>query len=128
MNQYLCTALILVPVFAYASTTPLSGTFSNAGKDYKEHMSPSINQKINLIVTVNKNGQQFFIQCFEGEDAGFGVVTELKQPQTEAVIQAGPECPSRALRVELDYEEAFIRSSDGWAHLMRSNVYVPIKD
>ena len=111
-----------------ASDTPLSGMFSNAASGYVEYMNPTLDTKINLIVTKNDSGQQFFIQCFKGNKAGFGVVTEFKVPLIKAVINAGPHCPASTLKVELDYNEAIVRSDSGWAHLMRGNIYVPIVD
>jgi hypothetical protein len=120
--------LLLVPSISYSSDTPISGTFSNAGKNYQEYMNPTLQSKINLVVTTNDNGQQFFIQCFKGNTAGFGVVTEFKSPRPQATINAGSYCPANTLRIELDYEDAIVRSESGWAHLSRGNIYVPAVD
>ena len=83
--------------------------------------------KMNLVVTVNKAGQQFFIQCFKGEKAGFGVVTTLKTPRQITKIKAGPECPGPEVQVELDYENANIRTDKGWIYLPRDNIHVPLE-
>lgn len=124
----LAIILLLFPIIANASYPPFSGAFSNASKGHREYMKPTLKQKNNFIVTVNDSGQQFFIQCFKDGMAGFGVVAAFIKPRSNAVIDAGPECPARVLRIELDYEEAFIRSKTGWAHLIRGNLYVPIVD
>ena len=118
--------LFLISASAHASETPLSGTFSNASKNYQEYMSPSLSTKINLVVTLNESGQQFFIQCFKDGNPGFGVITEFNTPKRTARIKAGTHCPAKDLRVELDYEEAFVRSGKRWAHLLRGDIYLPI--
>jgi hypothetical protein len=110
----------------WASDTPLSGTFSNVKNTEKSGYAASLKNKINLVVTLDRGGQQFFIQCFKGEKAGFGVVTVLKTPQRAAKIKAGPECPAREVLVELDYEEAFVRAGSGFVYLPRGNIHVPI--
>ncbi|WP_152553400.1 hypothetical protein [Methylotenera sp. L2L1] len=84
--------------------------------------------KINLVVTVNDKGQQFFIQCFNTEKPGFGVITTFKQPQTTVKIKAGPECPATEIQIELDYEGAVFRIENGWGYLPRGDIYVPIED
>ena len=84
--------------------------------------------KINLVVTVNHNGQKFFIQCFSAEKAGFGVITTFKIPQQTAKIKAGSECPTVDVQIELDYEGAIFRIGSGWGYLPRGDIYVPIED
>jgi hypothetical protein len=110
----------------WASDTPLSGTFSNVKNTETSGYANSMKSKINLVVTIASGGQQFFIQCFKGEKAGFGVVTVLKTPQREAKIKAGPECPAREVVVQLDYEEAFVRIGSGFVYLPRGDIHVPI--
>ncbi len=112
---------------AWASDTPLSGTFSNVKNTETSGYAASMKNKINLVVTVGQGGQQFFIQCFMGGKPGFGVLTVLKTPQREAKIKAGPECPEREVRIQLDYEEAFVRTGSGFVYLPRGNIYVPIE-
>jgi hypothetical protein len=103
--------LLALPV--WASDTPLSGTFSNVKNKEMSGYAASMKNKINLVVTIGPNGQQFFIQCFQGERAGFGVITVLKTPKREAKIKAGPECPRQEVVIQLDYEEAFVRVGGG---------------
>ena len=78
---------------AWASDTPLSGTFSNLKNTARSGYAESMKNKINLIVTLGPGGQQFFIQCFKGDKPGFGVTPGLKSPQREAKIKA---CPSNS--------------------------------
>ncbi len=124
----LAILLILISDSSHSSNTPLSGTFSNAGKKHYEYVKPGLDTKINLIVTTNKNGQQFFIQCFKEEKIGFGVITEFKTPHVQAVINAGKYCPAIKLRIQLDYEEAYVRSGSDWLLLSRGGIYIPIVD
>jgi hypothetical protein len=77
---------------------------------------------------LNENGQQFFIQCFKGRKAGFGVVTIVKKPRFIAKIRAGPECPAREVQVELDYESAAVRTKSGWIYLPRDNIHIPLEE
>ena len=129
--KHLLTFLFLLPTIAHASYPPFTGTFSNANKEsiaQEKYNRSTLKQKINLVVTVNANGQQFFIQCFTGNEAGFGVITTFKKPRTRATINAGSECPTTSLKVELDYEEAYIRTENNmWARLMRGNIVIPFK-
>ena len=129
--KHLLTFLFLLPTIVYASYPPFTGTFSNANKEsiaVKKYDRSTLKQKINLVVTVNASGQQFFIQCFTGDETGFGVITTFKKPRTRTTISAGPECPATSLKVELDYEEAYIRSEHNmWAKLMRGNIVIPFK-
>jgi len=128
--KHFLTFLFLLPTIAHASNPPFTGTFSNANKEsiaQAKYDRSTLKQKINLIVTENENGQQYFIQCFSGEEAGFGVITTLKKPRTRTTISAGPERPAKSLKVELDYEEAYIRTDNIWARLMRGNIVIPFK-
>lgn len=129
--KHLLKLLFLLPTIAHASFPPFTGTFSNANKEslaQEKYTRSTLKQKINLVVTVNSNGQQFFIQCFTGNELGFGVITTFRKPRTRATINAGPECPSISLKVELDFEEAYIRTvNNGWAKLMRGNIDIPFK-
>ena len=129
--KHICIFLLLIPAFSHASYPPFSGTFSNANKEsiaQEKYDRSTLKQKINLVVTVNANGQQFFIQCFTGEEAGFGVITTFKKPRTRATINAGTECSAKSLKVELDYEEVYIRTENNmWARLMRGNIVIPFK-
>lgn len=110
----------------WASDMPLSGTFSNVKNKRALEYTESMRAPINLVVTIGSAGQQFFIQCFKGEQAGFGVVTVNKTPQQVTKIKAGAECPAREFEVELDYEEAFLRFGSRFISLPRGNIYVPI--
>jgi hypothetical protein len=121
-------ALLAVALSSHASNPPVSGTFSNVQNTDTQGLKPSIKTKMNLIVTVNEGGQQFFIQCFKGEKAGFGVVTVIKQPQLQTKISAGPECPASEVEIELDYEGAIIRMANGWAYLPSGSVHVPLEE
>jgi len=129
--KHLLIFLFLLPTLAHASYPPFTGTFSNANKEsiaQEKYNRSTLKQKINLVVTVNANGQQFFIQCFTRDEAGFGVITTFKKPRTITTINAGPECPTTSLKVELDYEEAYIRTEKNiWAKLMRGNIVIPFK-
>ena len=120
--------LLLVTTTSHASDTPLSGTYSNVQNSDTGGYATTLKSKINLVVTVNKNGQQFFIQCFNGGKVGFGVITNLKTPQQTARIKAGSECPASEIQIELDYEGANFRIGSGWGYLPRGNIYVPIED
>ncbi|WP_296508729.1 hypothetical protein [Rhodoferax sp.] len=120
-------AILWFPALSlWASDTPLSGTFSNVKNTEMSGYTASMKNKINLVVTIGQGGQQFFIQCFEGEKAGLGVVTLLKTPQREAKVKAGPECPARNVVIQLDYEEAFVRIGSGFVYLPRGSIHVPI--
>ena len=129
--KHLLTFFFLLPTIVHASYPPFTGTFSNANKESiaaKKYDRSTLKQKINLVITANTNGQQFFIQCFTGDEAGFGVITTFKKPRTRTTISAGPECPATSLKVELDYEEAYIRTENNmWAKLMRGNIVIPFK-
>jgi hypothetical protein len=128
LQKALVAAMLSFPaLFAWASDTPLSGTFSNVKNTETSGYASSLKSKVNLVVTIGQNGQQFFIQCFKGEKPGFGVVTVLKKPQREATIKAGPECPAREVVIQLDYEEAFLRIGNSFVYLPRGNIYVPIE-
>ncbi len=123
----LAVAILWFPALSlWASDTPLSGTFSNVKNTEMSGYTASMKNKINLVVTIGQGGQQFFIQCFEGEKAGLGVVTLLKTPQREAKVKAGPECPARNVVIQLDYEEAFVRIGSGFVYLPRGSIHVPI--
>ncbi|WP_370978280.1 hypothetical protein [Agaribacterium sp. ZY112] len=131
----LALPLPLMPTAALASMTPISGSFSNTEKvlekhsGLKEHLHSKTAQRINLLVTVNDEGQQFFIQCFRGGKAGFGVITNFKDRKiSREEINAGPECPASKLRVLLDYEEAIISFGNDSLILMRGAIDVPIED
>ncbi|MDR2213086.1 MAG: hypothetical protein LBE21_05615 [Pseudomonadales bacterium] len=125
------TGLLLCSL-SMASDTPISGTFSNINIEPSEERLSlphnSFKSTVNLVVTVNESGQQFFIQCFDGQQLGFGVVTIFENPRVNAVIKASPECPATEIQVELDYDSANIRTSEGWAELPRGGIYVPIVD
>lgn len=84
--------------------------------------------KINLVVTTNEDAQQFFIQCFKTDKAGFGVITVVRPPQRMTKIKAGPECPATEVQVELDYESATVRTEGGWIYLPRDNIHVPLEE
>lgn len=121
-------ALILfMSQIAVASNTPLSGTFSNVKKEATNGHKPTLHTKINLVVTINGDGQQLFLQCFDGNKAGFGKVTMLAKPKIVAEIKAGKECPSEKAEVQLDYEEAIVRFKSGWVYLPRGDIHVPIQ-
>jgi hypothetical protein len=128
MKNILLLVLALASLCAYASDPPVSGTFSNVQNSDTGGFKTSLKIKVNLVVTVNAEGQQFFIQCFKGDEPGFGVVTVVKQPQRTAKIKAGPECPAREVQVELDYENAAVRAASGWVYLPRASIHVPLVD
>ena len=127
MKALAAITLLLVALSSRASDPPLSGTFSNVLNKDTSGFTTSMKNKINLVVTLGRSGQQFFIQCFEGDKAGLGVVTVLKKPQRVAKIKAGPECPAQEVQVELDYEDAAVRTASGWVYLPRGNIHVPIE-
>ena len=118
--------LTMVAQSVWASDTPLSGTFSNVRNKETSGYAESMRTPINLVVTIGSAGQQFFIQCFIGEQPGFGVVTVNKMPQQVTKIKAGSECPARNFEVQLGYEEAFLRFGNRFIYLPRGNIYVPI--
>ncbi len=128
MKRFFLPILLLSAIPAGASDTPLSGTYSNVTNTDTHGNETTMKNKINLVVTVNSKGQQFFIQCFSGKKAGFGVVTLFKSPQTIAKIKAGPECPAAEMQIELDYEGAVFRVGNGWGYLPRGAIHVPIED
>ncbi len=111
---------------SHGSDTPLSGSFSNATSNHLGYMGSTMSSKMNLIVTLNGTGQQFFIQCFNEDTLGFGVITQFKVPHINVTINAGQYCPSNLLQVELGYNGATIRSDSKWAHLMRGGIYIPV--
>jgi hypothetical protein len=128
MKKLIAITLLLIGSSSMASDPPVSGTFSNVQNQDTRGFKTSMKIKINLVVTVNQNGQQFFIQCFDGEKAGFGVVTVVKQPQRVTKINAGPECPASEVQVELDYDDAAVRTEKGWVFLPRSSIHVPLEE
>ncbi len=128
LSILLTILLLLFANTSGASYTPLSGTYSNVTNKDTGGYTTTMKNKINLVVTVNENGQQFFIQCFKAEKAGFGVATIFKTPQQTAKIKAGPECPAADIQIELDYEGAVFRVGNGWGYLPRGDIYVPIED
>ena len=127
MRQLFLLILLLVTSTSHASDTPLSGTYSNVKNKDSGGYTTTMMHKINLVVTVNNNGQQFFIQCFNAEKAGFGVITTFNKPQQTAKIKAGPECPAAEIQIELDFEGAIFRVGNGWGYLPRGSIYVPIE-
>ncbi len=127
MKKLTLVALLLIAFSSHASNPPLSGTFSNVQNKDTGGFTTSMKNKINLVVTVNQNGQQFFIQCFRGDKAGFGVVTVVKKPQLITKINASRECPASEVQIELDYENAAVRTDRGWVYLPRGNIYVPLE-
>jgi hypothetical protein len=82
---------------------------------------------INLIVTTNDNGQQFFVQCFKGNAPGFGVVTEFRLSSHTAKIKAGSECPARTLDVLLNYDGATLSTKDLTIEVPRGKIYIPLE-
>ena len=118
--------ILLFSSFTTASTTPLSGKFSNVKNSFTGGMNPTLRDKVNLIVTVNDEGQQFFIQCMKNNQLGFGVSSIINPPTRVVTIKAGPECPEQDLVIELDYNEAIIRTDNGWLYLPRSDIHVPV--
>jgi hypothetical protein len=126
MRRLALFVMLVLAVTSYASFAPLSGTFSNVKNTSTGGFTTTMKNKINLVVTINNNGQQFFIQCFQEDMPGFGVVTVLKIPKQIAKINAGPECPASEVQVELDYESANIRTKSGWVYLPRGEIYVPL--
>jgi len=128
MRQFFLLVPLLIASTSYASDTPLSGTYSNVKNKDAGGYTTTIKTKINVVVTVNNNGQQFFIQCFNAEKAGFGVITTFKIPQRTAKIKAGTECPAAEIQIELDYEGATFRMESGWGYLPRGDIYVPIEN
>ena len=128
MRQFFMPILLLITSTSRASDTPLSGTYSNVKNKDTGGYTTTMKHKINLMVTINNSGQQFFIQCFNAEKAGFGVITTFKIPQQTAKIKAGPECPAAEIQIELDYEGAIFRVGNDWGYLPRGDIYVPIED
>jgi hypothetical protein len=128
MKQLFLSIFSLLACIAHASDTPLSGTFSNTKNSDTGGYNTTLKSQINLVVTVNKSGQQFFIQCLKVGKAGFGTTTTFKAPQQTATIKAGPECPAKEIQVELDYEGVIIRVGERMGYLPRGNVHVPIED
>lgn len=120
--------LISMADFSWGSDTPLSGTFSNANSGYRDYAKSTLPEKFNLIVTVSSQGQQFLLQCFKNDQAGFAISTTYKKPVINANVRAGSNCGEKNYQISLDYEEAYIRSTKGWARLQRGPVYVPIVD
>ena len=118
---------LVLPVLSFASTPPASGTFSNVKNSFVLG-EPTLKTKMNLIVTTNKNGQQFIIQCFKGRIPGFSAITNYPTASYTVVIQAGENCPAKEAEVTLDYEEAIVRFGSGWVYLPRGNIYVPAQD
>lgn len=128
MKKLALLTLLLAAFSSHASFPPLSGTFSNVLNKETGGFTTSMKNKINLVVTINENGQQFFIQCFKGEKAGFGVITVVKTPQQITKIKAGPECPATEVQIELDYESAAVRTDNGWVYLPRGDIHVPLEE
>jgi hypothetical protein len=131
MNLYIGLIILMLSSYTQASMPPVSGTFS-ISKDVIEkhkllyqHTKSNKSHTINLIVTANKGGQQFFVQCFKNNQAGLGVITNFDTKKLIAEINAGPECPSSKLEVQLDYEDATLRFGNEWILLMRSGISVP---
>ncbi|HEY3487334.1 MAG TPA: hypothetical protein VGL10_04660 [Gammaproteobacteria bacterium] len=127
MKKLIYLTFLPVALSAYASNPPLSGTFSNVQNSDTGGFKTSMKNKINLVVTINQDGQQFFIQCFKEDKAGFGVTTLIKTPRLIAKINAGPECPASEVQVELGYENAAVRTDSGWIYLPRGNIHVPLE-
>jgi len=127
MRQLPFIVLLLIASTSRASNTPLSGTYSNVKNKNTGGYTTTMKNKMNLVVTVNNMGQQFFIQCFNAEKAGFGAITTFKTPQTTVKIKAGPECPAAEVQIELDYEGAIFRIGNGWGYLPRGDIHVPIE-
>jgi hypothetical protein len=132
MKSLFLLTILFYQSSAIASMPATSGVYGVSDKvidKYSAMYESSTSTKaysINLIVTSNDLGQQFFIQCSKGSAAGFGVITEFKNKhKLNAIINAGPECPSDKLRVELDFDQAVIRFGDKWILLIGGEVGVP---
>ena len=119
------TLILLVSIQVFGSNPPLSGSFSNVTSEETYGYTPNLKLQMNLLVSANKSGQQFFVQCFSSGEAGLGVATNFNQSQIKVKVEAGEYCPSKSAVVELDYEGAIVRFQNGWVYLPRGAVYVP---
>jgi len=112
---------LLASINAYASFTPLSGTFSNANnKNY--------NLSFNLIVTSNSSGQQVSLQCINNQNASFFHIQHFDKQATNFKLTNIKTCPFAEVNIQLDYEEAYLIYNKNKVMLVRGNIYVPIKD
>lgn len=125
LMKYVTALIMFVSIQAFGSTPPLSGTFSNVTSEETHGHAPSLKLHMNLLVTTNKSGQQFIVQCFSSGEAGLGLATNFIRAQIKAEVAAGEHCPSRAAVVELDYDGAIVSFQTGWVYLPRGAVYVP---
>ena len=135
MNHYI---FLLISLFLFgnvnAFASPVSGQFSNFTKLAKSEAFTEIVQndtletRVNLVVTSNYGGQQFFIQCLYKNELGFGKITKFKKPRSKARIQTGQYCP---------FSEAEVKFDDGWiiltangksTVLIQGAINVPIKE
>jgi hypothetical protein len=121
--KLLLALFFLLSHTALASFTPLSGTFSNAGRDVNTI-------SFNLIVTTNEQGQQVSLQCLSGGNAGFWHSEVFAKARTNIALKSIKElnCPFSEVKINLDYEEAYLKYNDVRVNLNRGSIYVPIKD
>lgn len=127
MRLIFAMVVIFISNVVSASETPLSGTFSNVKNAATHGFKPPLKHKMNLMVIQNENGHQIILQCFTGDEPGFAVITEIEADQVQRIakVNAGPECWSQDLQVELDYESAVVRGKGGWVYLPRGEIHIP---
>jgi len=128
--------LIFLIAFTYsntqASVSPVSGQFSNFTKSAKRNNYPVssttniLSTKINLIVTKNILGHQFFLQCSNGNELGFGTVSQFNTTAYKTTINAGQFCPFKKAEVEFDYDWVIFRANNKVTLLYQGSISVPV--
>jgi len=99
--KFIIFPFLIFSNLSLASVPPLSGTFTNIltnveKQNYQGILKDSnFNFKANLIVTYNEKGQQFSVQCFQGNKAGFFTSTHITTLIGKITINAGQYCPRR---------------------------------
>ena len=124
--------LIFSCTTAVASVSPRSGQFSNFTKSAIKNNyqitsnNKTLNTQINLVVTKNSTGQQFFLQCSNGTELGFGVITKIKNARSKTIINAGQFCPFKVAEVEFDYDWVILKANNKTTLLYQGSISVPI--
>lgn len=85
-----------------------------------------LNTQINLVVTKNASGHQYFIQCSNGSELGFGTVTQFDTVKYKATINAGQFCPFKVAEVEFDYDWVILRANNKTTLLYQGSILVPV--
>jgi len=114
--------------FTPATKSVASDILTNVEKqNYQGILKDSnFNFKANLIVTYNEKGQQFSVQCFQGNKAGFFTSTHITTLIGKITINAGQYCPTNKFVVNMDYEWVYISYDNKVMVLVRKSLKVPI--